>query len=51
MACSTKVTPVDGKANQELLALIAERFGCRKSQVSIKSGGSARMKLVQIAGV
>jgi hypothetical protein len=29
--------------------LIAERFSVRKAQVSIKSGTSGRMKLVQIA--
>ena len=43
-----KSPPVDGKANAELVALVAERFGCRKSAVSIKSGASGRMKLVQI---
>jgi len=46
-----KSPPVDGKANKELLALVAERFGCRKSAVSIKSGASGRMKLVQIEGI
>ena len=43
-----KAPPVDGKANAELVALIAQRFGLRKSQVSIRSGASGRMKLVQI---
>jgi hypothetical protein len=43
-----KAPPVDGKANTELVKLVAERFGVRKSQVSIKSGTSGRMKLVQI---
>ena len=43
-----KAPPVDGKANAELVALIAQRFGLRKNQVSIKSGASGRMKLVQI---
>ena len=43
-----KSPPVDGKANEELLALVAKHFGCRKSEVSIKSGGSGRVKLVQI---
>ncbi|WP_088892787.1 DUF167 domain-containing protein [Leptolyngbya ohadii] len=43
-----KSPPVDGKANQELVALIAQHFAVRKAQVSIKSGGSGRMKLVQI---
>lgn len=45
-----KSPPVDGKANEELIALIAKQFGCRKSEVSIKSGGAGRVKLVQIDG-
>ena len=40
--------PVDGKANAELIALVAERFGCRKNQVTIKAGAGGRMKLVRI---
>jgi len=40
--------PVDGKANAELVSLIAEHFGVRKAQVSIKTGASGRSKLVQI---
>jgi uncharacterized protein (TIGR00251 family) len=43
-----KSPPVDGKANEELVALVAKHFGCRKADVSIKSGGSSRIKLVQI---
>ena len=43
-----KSPPVDGKANSELIALVAERFGCRKNQVTIKAGAGGRMKLVQI---
>ena len=43
-----KAAPVDGKANEELIALVANRFNCRKSAVSIKSGASGRMKRVQI---
>lgn len=43
-----KSPPVDGKANAELIALVAERFRCRKSGVVIKSGASGRMKLVEI---
>ena len=44
-----KSPPVDGKANKELIGLIARHFGCPKSAVSIKSGVSGRMKLVKIA--
>lgn len=43
-----KSPPVDGKANEELIVLVAQRFGCRKSEVSIKSGASSRTKLVRI---
>lgn len=45
-----KSPPVDGKANEELLALVARHFGCRKSAVSLKSGASARTKRVRIEG-
>jgi uncharacterized protein len=41
--------PVDGKANRELVALVARHFTLRRSQVSIKSGLSGRTKLVQIS--
>jgi uncharacterized protein (TIGR00251 family) len=45
-----KSPPVDGKANAELIALVAERFGCRKADVTIRSGASGRMKLVRVEG-
>ena len=43
-----KAPPVDGKANAELIEVVAAHLGVRKTQVSIKSGASARLKLVQI---
>jgi uncharacterized protein (TIGR00251 family) len=43
-----KAAPVDGKANEELIALVANQFNCRRSAVSIKSGASGRLKLVRI---
>jgi len=43
-----KSPPVDGKANKELIKLVARRFECRRSDVSIKSGGTGRVKLVRI---
>ena len=43
-----KSAPVDGKANEELVALIARHFDVSKAQVSIKSGASGRLKRVQI---
>jgi uncharacterized protein (TIGR00251 family) len=44
-----KAPPIDGKANAALLALVAEHFSVKKGAVSIKSGATARMKLVQIS--
>lgn len=41
-----RAAPVDGHANQELIALVAQRFGCRRSAVRIRSGASGRRKLV-----
>jgi len=43
-----RAPPVDGKANDELVALIAAHFKCRKAAVLIKSGASARIKLVRV---
>jgi uncharacterized protein len=40
--------PVDGKANEELIALVAEHFQCPKSAVSIKGGAAGRNKVVRI---
>lgn len=43
-----KSPPVDGKANEELVGLVAERYHCRKAAVSIKAGAGARTKLVRV---
>ena len=43
-----KSPPVDGKANAELVALVARHFGCARSAVTIKGGASGRMKLLKI---
>lgn len=43
-----KAPPVDGKANEELIGLVAERFKCRKAAVTIKAGAAGRIKLVRI---
>jgi uncharacterized protein len=44
-----KSPPVDGKANAELVALVAAHMGCPRVAVQIKSGAGARMKLVVVA--
>lgn len=43
-----KSPPVNGKANTELIALVAAHFGCRKAEVTIRLGATGRQKLVQI---
>jgi uncharacterized protein (TIGR00251 family) len=43
-----KSPPVGGKANEELVGLVAKHFNCRKAAVAIKSGASARNKLVVV---
>ena len=44
-----KSPPVDGKANAELITLVAEHFRCPKAAVTLKSGASGRTKLVKVA--
>ena len=46
-----KSPPIDGKANAELIELVATHFACRRSLVSIKSGSSGRVKRVRIEAV
>ena len=41
-----KAPPVDGKANDELIRLVARHFGLAPSRVWIKSGETSRTKLV-----
>ena len=43
-----KSPPVDGKANAELIALVAAHFGCARSAVTIKSGAGGRFKRVMV---
>ena len=43
-----KSPPVDAKANAELIGLVADHFGCRKAEVTIKVGAGGRRKLVKI---
>jgi uncharacterized protein len=43
-----KAPPVDGRANAALIDLVAKHFGVRKAQVNIKSGASARVKLISV---
>lgn len=43
--------PVDGKANEHLLRFIAKAAGVAKSQVSLESGHTGKLKTLLLAGV
>ena len=43
--------PVDGSANEQLIELISESTGIKKSQITIIRGKSSKRKLVGISGV
>ena len=43
-----KSPPVDGKANQELIKLLAKKFNVKKSEITIKSGLSSKNKFIEI---
>ncbi len=42
--------PVEGAANAALIAFLADALGLRKSDIRIRSGETARLKVVVIAG-
>jgi len=43
--------PVDGAANAELIAVLAEALGLPKRSIEIVSGERARSKRVRVAGI
>lgn len=52
-ALKVKLTspPVEGKANKELVEVLAKEFGIRKKDVEIISGQSSKNKIVKLMGV
>ncbi|MBW8745142.1 MAG: DUF167 domain-containing protein [Sphingomonas sp.] len=42
--------PVDGAANEALIAWLAKQLGVSRSTISLKSGATGRLKIVRIAG-
>lgn len=40
--------PIDGKANDELLAFIAKQFKVAKTSVSVEKGSQSKLKLVKV---
>jgi uncharacterized protein len=43
-----RAQPVEGRANAELIELVARHFGCRKSAVTIRRGAASKTKRVAI---
>lgn len=43
-----KSPPVDGRANEELIGLVATHFKRPKAAISIKSGARGRLKTLRI---
>jgi uncharacterized protein (TIGR00251 family) len=43
--------PVDGKANDCLVAFLAETLGVAKSRITLVAGASSRAKRLRVAGV
>jgi uncharacterized protein (TIGR00251 family) len=50
LAVRIAAPPVDGRANDAVIDLLAKTFGVRPSAVEIVSGASARRKRVRIRG-
>ena len=45
-----KSAPTDGKANKELIALLADYFKVKKQGINIITGKTSRKKIVEISG-
>lgn len=50
LAARVRAVPEDGAANRAVLALLAKAAGVPTSAVSLKSGASARVKVLAISG-
>ena len=44
-----KAAPEKGKANKEVIKVLAKKYGVKKSEVEIVSGATDQIKLIKIA--
>ena len=51
MKIAVQVPPVEGHANEALIAFLAETFGIPKRSVELVSGGSSRSKVLLLRGI
>lgn len=47
-SASLKSAPIEGRANEELIGLVARHFRCPRAAVTIKGGASGRTKWVKV---
>ncbi|NCN07734.1 DUF167 domain-containing protein [Candidatus Falkowbacteria bacterium] len=45
-----KATPIEGKANKQLIDVLSKYLGLTKSQIEIKSGKTSKTKVLVIYG-
>ncbi|MBO5642390.1 MAG: DUF167 domain-containing protein [Kiritimatiellae bacterium] len=46
-----KSAPVDGRANKEIIEVVADALGLAKSRVAFKSGETSKTKRLMLSGV
>ncbi len=51
LCVAVNAPPVDGKANEAVVRVLAETFGVARSAVTIVRGETGRKKTIRIAGV
>jgi uncharacterized protein (TIGR00251 family) len=49
LAVKVAAPPVEGAANEALIALLAKELGVARSAVSLVSGAASRLKIVRVA--
>lgn len=49
LVVALRAAPVDGAANEELVAVLAEALGVRRGDVALVAGATGRQKLVDVA--
>lgn len=48
---AVKAPPLEGRANQDLIEVLADLLGCARSQLTVEQGASSRNKLVSVSGL
>ncbi len=49
LTVQVKAAPVDGKANEAVIALLAKHFGVKRGAVTLRQGLSSRDKVFEVA--